>query len=130
MDHRVGKRPDGKTGSEPCAGWSIPADCRAITRVRDQCSPQKPRSDIGCSPNDALLGGPKIEGPELVQETFRSTNPPGEFQTAWSRFLHDGLATHVQPRDRSSSFSANAGGQQNQSSWTLPPAPTPDSPEI
>src|SRR5213596_1086443 len=79
---------------------------------------------------NALLGGPKTEGPELVQETFRSTNPPGDFQTAWSRFLHDGFAAHVQPRDRSSSFNANAGGLQNQSSWTLPPAPTQDSPEI
>src|SRR4029434_7572529 len=77
---------------------------------------------------NALLGGPKTEGPELVQETFRSTNPPGDFQTAWSRFLHDGSAAHVQPRDQSSSFSANAGGPQ--SSWALPPAPTPDSPEI
>src|SRR5204863_10034193 len=28
---------------------------------------------------NSLLGGPKIEGPELVQETFRSTNPPGDF---------------------------------------------------
>src|SRR5438034_982558 len=75
-----------------------------------------------------LLGGPKIEGPELIQETFRSTNPSGDFQTAWSRFLHDGFAAHVQPRDQPSSFSANAGGPQN--SWTLAPAPTPDSPEI
>ena len=36
---------------------------------------------------NALLGGPKLEGPELVQETFRATNPPGDFETAWSRFL-------------------------------------------
>jgi MoCo/4Fe-4S cofactor protein with predicted Tat translocation signal len=79
---------------------------------------------------NALLGGPKTEGPELVQETFRATNPPGDFQTAWSRFLHDGFAPHVQPRDRPSALSANAGGPQNQGTWTLPPAPTPDSPEI
>ena len=77
---------------------------------------------------NALLGGAKTEGPELVQETFRSTNPPGDFQTAWSRFLHDGFAAHVQPRDQSSSFKATAGGPEN--SWTWPPAPTPDSPEI
>jgi MoCo/4Fe-4S cofactor protein with predicted Tat translocation signal len=79
---------------------------------------------------NALLGGSKIEGPELVQETFRSTNPPGDFQTTWSRFLHDGFAEHAQPRDQPSAFSANAGAPQNQSPWTLPPAPTPDSPEI
>ena len=74
---------------------------------------------------NALLGGPKIEGPELVQETFRATNPPGDFQTAWTRFLHDGFASHVQPRDQPSQFSVNAAG-----SLVLPPPPTPDSPEV
>src|SRR5437899_13110246 len=79
---------------------------------------------------NALLGGPKTDGPELVQETFRSTNPPGDFQTAWSRFVHDGFAAHVQPRDQPLPFGANAVGPQARSSWTLPPTPTPDSPEI
>jgi MoCo/4Fe-4S cofactor protein with predicted Tat translocation signal len=79
---------------------------------------------------NALLGGPKTEGPELVQESFRATNPPGDFQTAWSRFLHDGFASHVQPRDQTASFNANAVGPLVQNSWTLPPAPTADSPEI
>jgi MoCo/4Fe-4S cofactor protein with predicted Tat translocation signal len=79
---------------------------------------------------NALLGGPKTEGPELVQETFRATNPPGDFQTAWSRFLHDGFALHVQPRDQTSAFNANAVGPLVQNSWSLPSAPTPDSPEI
>ncbi|PYI95573.1 MAG: hypothetical protein DME98_15915 [Verrucomicrobia bacterium] len=79
---------------------------------------------------NALLGGPKAEGPELVQKTFRATNPPGDFQTAWSRFLHDGFASNVQPRNQTSSFNANAAGSLGQSSWTLPSAPTSDSPEI
>src|SRR5437899_482265 len=79
---------------------------------------------------NALLGGPKTEGPELVQKTFRATNPPGDFQTAWSRFLHDGFASNVQPRNQTSSFNANAAGSLGQSSWTLPSAPTSDSPEI
>ena len=79
---------------------------------------------------NALLGGPKIEGPELVQETFRATNPPGDFKTAWSRFLHDGFAAHVQPRDQPPSFNGNAVAPQIQNSWAPPPAPKPDSPEI
>jgi MoCo/4Fe-4S cofactor protein with predicted Tat translocation signal len=80
---------------------------------------------------NALLGGAKTEGPELVQETFRATNPPGDFQTAWSRFLHDGFASHVQPRDQAApSFNSNAAGPLVQNSWILPPAPTPESPEI
>ena len=79
---------------------------------------------------NALLGGPNIEGPELVQETFRATNPPGDFQTAWSRFLHDGFASHVQPHDQPSSFNVNAVAPQIQNSWGLPPVPKADSPEI
>jgi molybdopterin-containing oxidoreductase family iron-sulfur binding subunit len=79
---------------------------------------------------NALLGGPKTEGPELVQESFRATNPPGDFQTAWCTFLHDGFASHVQPRDQSSSFNAGAVAPQIQSSWKPLAAPAPDAPEI
>src|SRR5438067_9149484 len=55
-----------------------------------------------------LLGAPKTEGPELVQETFRATSPLGDFQTAWSRFLRDGFAAHVPLRDRPAGFNASA----------------------
>src|SRR5213079_3303571 len=79
---------------------------------------------------NALLGRPKTEGPELVQETFRATNPPGDFQSAWSRFLRDGFASHVQLRDQSPSFNANAAGALARKSWALPPMPTASSPEI
>src|SRR5437773_6109575 len=79
---------------------------------------------------NALLGGPKTAGPKLVQETFRATNPPGDFQTAWSRFLHDGFASHVQPRDQAPSFNASAAGPLVQNSLTTLPAPAADSPEI
>ncbi len=79
---------------------------------------------------NALLGGPKTEGPELVQETFRATNPPGDFQTAWSRFLHDGFAAHVQLRNQSPSLNAGAAGALMQNSGTLSSAPTQESPEI
>ena len=79
---------------------------------------------------NALLGGPKTEGPELVQETFRGTNPPGDFQTAWSRFLHDGFAAHVQPLDQAPSFNANAAAALAKNSWAPPPAPGLESPEV
>src|SRR5438067_3307906 len=79
---------------------------------------------------NALAARPIPEGPELVQETFRATNPAGDFQTAWSRFLHDGFASHVQPADQTSAFNANATGSSAQTPWTLPPAPTRESPEI
>ncbi len=43
-----------------------------------------------------LVGGqPAAAGPELIQETFRATNPPGDFATAWNKFLHDGSAKHI-----------------------------------
>src|SRR5438034_2234268 len=79
---------------------------------------------------NALLGGPKTEGPELVQETFRATNPPGDFQTAWSGFLRNGFASHVQPQDQPPSFNSPAAASLAQSSWALPSAPTADAPEI
>ncbi len=79
---------------------------------------------------NALLGGPKADGPELVQETFRATSPPGDFQTAWSRFLHDGFASHVQVQDQPPSFNASAAGALAQNSWAATPAPTVESPEI
>jgi MoCo/4Fe-4S cofactor protein with predicted Tat translocation signal len=79
---------------------------------------------------NALLGGPKTEGPELVQDTFRATNPPGDFDTAWSRFLHDGFASHVQIQDQPPSFNGNAAGLLAQGSALSPPAPSAESPEI
>ncbi len=43
-----------------------------------------------------FAGLPKPEGPELVQETFKLTVKPGDFTTAWSKFLLDGgLAGNV-----------------------------------
>jgi MoCo/4Fe-4S cofactor protein with predicted Tat translocation signal len=77
-----------------------------------------------------LLSGPKLQGPELVQETFRRTNPPGDFQTAWSRFLHDGFAGHVQVSDQSAAFNAGAAATLPRDSSAFPAAPTPESPEI
>ena len=80
---------------------------------------------------NALLGGPKVEGPELVQETFRATAPPGDFATAWSQVL----ARRIRVAHSSSTTSRRR-------STATPPAasrtrfgrrrraPTPDSPEI
>ena len=79
---------------------------------------------------NALLGGPKTEGPELVQETFRATAPPGEFATAWSGLLRDGFAAHVTPKDKPPTFNGNAAGGVAHNLWSTPPAPTPASPEI
>jgi MoCo/4Fe-4S cofactor protein with predicted Tat translocation signal len=78
-----------------------------------------------------VLGRPKVEGPDLVQETFRATNPPGDAATAWSHFLRDGFAPHIQLRDRPPNFNANNAGSLLNNLWTPPSAaPTPDSPEI
>ena len=83
---------------------------------------------------NGLLGGPKLEGPELVQETFRASDPPGDFDTAWSQLLRDGFATHIPRRIKPAAFNASAarGGIAHRL-WGAappPPAPTPDSPEI
>jgi molybdopterin-containing oxidoreductase family iron-sulfur binding subunit len=79
---------------------------------------------------NTLLGRPKVEGPELIQETFRATKPPGDFQTAWSKFLHDGFAAHVALRDRPATFNAAAAGGPAKQLWSAPSLPTAESPEI
>ncbi len=79
----------------------------------------------------AILARPKVEGPDLVQETFRATNAPGDAATAWSHFLRDGFAAHVQPRERAgASFNPSNAGSVAQNLWSPPPAPKPESPEI
>ncbi len=77
-----------------------------------------------------LMGGPKAEGPELIQETFRATNPPGDFETAWSGFLRNGFATHIPLRDRPSSFNGSASAAIARQNWAPTPAPVAESPEI
>ena len=79
---------------------------------------------------NALLGRPKVEGPELIQETFRATKPAGDFQTAWSKFLHDGSASHVALHDRPATFNSAAAGGPAKQLWSASPLPTAESPEI
>jgi molybdopterin-containing oxidoreductase family iron-sulfur binding subunit len=79
---------------------------------------------------NAALGRPKIDGPDLVQETFRGTNPVGDLATAWSKFLRDGFAPHIQLRDRPPTFNGNTAGGIAHNLWSPTPAPTPQSPEI
>jgi MoCo/4Fe-4S cofactor protein with predicted Tat translocation signal len=79
---------------------------------------------------NTLLGGPKLEGPELIQETFRGTAPPRDFTTAWTKFVHDGFAAHVPVRDRGAVAIAGGAAAAVQQSWTSAGAPAPQSPEI
>jgi Fe-S-cluster-containing dehydrogenase component len=79
---------------------------------------------------NAVLGAPKVDGPELVQETFRATAPPGDFATAWSRLLRDGFSSHVELKDKPPTFNANNAGGVAHTLWAPPPAPTLDSPEV
>ena len=78
-----------------------------------------------------LLGQPKMEGPQLVQETFRQTAPPGDFDAAWNKFLHDGFAAHLIPKDQPPKFNGNTAGGVAHTLWTNEATvPTKDSPEI
>jgi len=79
---------------------------------------------------NAVLSAPKVEGPELVQETFRATAPPGDFATAWSRLLRDGFASHIALKDKPPTFNSNNAGGVAHTLWAPPPTPTLDSPEI
>ncbi|MEY2499149.1 MAG: hypothetical protein QOD12_2705, partial [Verrucomicrobiota bacterium] len=77
-----------------------------------------------------VLGRPKVEGPELVQETFRATAPPGDLAVAWTKLLRDGFASHVALKDKPPTFNANNAGGVAHTLWTTVPNPTLDSPEI
>jgi MoCo/4Fe-4S cofactor protein with predicted Tat translocation signal len=79
---------------------------------------------------NALLGGPKVEGPELVQETFRATAPPGDFPTAWSHLLRDGFTSHIELKDKVPAFNSNNAGGVAHTLWAPSAPPTLDSPEI
>ncbi len=78
-----------------------------------------------------MLGQPKAEGPQLVQETFRATGPTGDFDVAWNKFLHDGFASHIPAKDQPAKFNGNSAGGVAHTLWNNEmPAPTPASPEI
>src|SRR5438128_3623432 len=80
---------------------------------------------------NAVMGKPKVDGPELVQETFRASKPNGDPATAWSKFLHDGFASHIVLRDQPPAFNGNTAGGIAHKLWSGPtPPPTPESPEI
>ncbi|MEP6809503.1 MAG: TAT-variant-translocated molybdopterin oxidoreductase, partial [Chthoniobacterales bacterium] len=79
---------------------------------------------------NGLLGGPKLEGPELVKDTFRATAPPGDFETAWSQMLRDGFATHIPTQDKATTFLSGAVGGLIRNFWAPTPMPTADAPEI
>ena len=78
-----------------------------------------------------LLDQPKMQGPQLVQETLRQTTPPGDFDAAWNKFLHDGFAAHLIPKDQPPKFNGNTAGGVAHTLWTNEATvPTKDSPEI
>jgi molybdopterin-containing oxidoreductase family iron-sulfur binding subunit len=80
---------------------------------------------------NAVMGKPKVDGPELIQETFQATRPNGDPATAWSKFLHDGFASHIQLRDQPPAFNGNTAGGIAHNLWSPPgPGPTPESPEV
>ncbi|HEY0368950.1 MAG TPA: 4Fe-4S dicluster domain-containing protein, partial [Chthoniobacterales bacterium] len=77
-----------------------------------------------------VLGRPHVEGPELVQDTFRASAPPGDPAAAWSNLLRDGFATHIPLQDKPPTFNGNNAGGIAHNLWTSAPAPTPDAPEV
>src|SRR5438094_1400563 len=80
---------------------------------------------------NAVMGKPKVDGPELVQETFQASKPSGDPATAWSKFLHDGFASYIVLRDQPPAFNGNTAGGIAHNLWSpTGPAPTPESPEI
>ena len=67
-------------------------------------------AQLGALSTTAVLGAQKVEGPELVQETFRASAPPGDFETAWTQLLRDGFATHIALKEKPPTFNSNNAG--------------------
>jgi molybdopterin-containing oxidoreductase family iron-sulfur binding subunit len=55
-----------------------------------------------------LLGLPKPQGPELVQETFKAIAKPSDFDAEWNKFLHDGFVANSAPAARALTFDAGS----------------------
>ena len=49
---------------------------------------------------------------------FSPTAPPGDFETAWNKFLHDGFAAHVTPKDQPPKFNGNTAGGVAHTLWS------------
>jgi MoCo/4Fe-4S cofactor protein with predicted Tat translocation signal len=79
---------------------------------------------------NAVLGNAKVDGPQLVQDTFRASAPPGDFETAWSQMLRDGFATHIALKEKPPTFNSNNAGGVAHTLWSTAPNPTLDAPEI
>jgi MoCo/4Fe-4S cofactor protein with predicted Tat translocation signal len=79
---------------------------------------------------NAVLGNAKVDGPQLVHETFRASAPPGDFETAWSQLLRDGFATHIPLKEKPPTFNSNNAGGVAHTLWATAPNPTLDAPEI
>jgi len=69
-----------------------------------------------------LLGMPKSQGPELVQDTFRVMANGADFNTAWNKFLHDGFLKDSALKPRDLTFNGTAAAaflEQNTSNQSL-----------
>lgn len=58
-----------------------------------------------------IAGRPKPAGPELIQDTFKEIAKPGDFTSAWAKFLHDGFLEKSAPEPQPLAFNGGAASQ-------------------
>ena len=59
----------------------------------------------------AIALGKKAEGPELVQETYRSLVKPTDFTAGWAKFLHDGFVAGESAKPEALSFNGSTAAE-------------------
>lgn len=72
----------------------------------------------------AVTGREKVEGPALIQETFKTINKNSDETAAWNTLLRDGFAANSAPAAASASFNPGAAKAYVQANFKSTPVPT------
>ena len=79
----------------------------------------------------ARLGSPKWKDRNSCRKLSARRRRREISTTAWNKFLHDGFAAHITPKDQPPTFNGNTAGGVAHTLWTNEsPRRRPDSPEI
>lgn len=77
-----------------------------------------------------LAGREKIEGPTLIQETFKTINKNSDEATAWNTFLREGFAAGSAPAATAAAFNAEGARGFVQANFKSTPVPTVEAFEV
>ncbi|MBS0659394.1 MAG: TAT-variant-translocated molybdopterin oxidoreductase [Verrucomicrobia bacterium] len=77
-----------------------------------------------------VTGREKIDGPALIQETFKSYNKNADEATAWNAFLREGYVAGSAPAASTAAYNGGAAKSFVQTNFKSTPVPTADAFEV